>query len=86
MGEVRDDKAQRRDHAGTLAGAVTGGTMGLLMGLAISGLGALESAVLGGIFGAALGRWLARRVSPEEWEPGSAQPPFVGAHAPDSGS
>jgi hypothetical protein len=76
-----DDRPRRRDLECVAAGFVVGAGLAAVAGafmpnpFVITGIGAL----VGGV----LGRTIAARVSPEEWDPRLARRPYVGASSPD---
>lgn len=86
-----DDRAQRRNHAGTAAGATAGTALGLVAGAVLSnllpnlggGAGPILGGAMGLMLGALVGRMAVSHVAIEEMDPGPSSRPFVGAHTPD---
>jgi hypothetical protein len=82
-----DDRVERRNLTGLAAGASSGGTLGLLLAATfaqpVSAVLAVISVILGAAAGALLGRWVAGRVSIDDWDPRASDRPFVGIHTPD---
>ena len=77
-----DARVRRRDRASIVTGAGLGAGLGALAGL----FGWPAQAVCAGVgamTGAALGRLVAPRISPDDWDPPANDRSYVGLHAPD---
>jgi len=82
-----DDRGRRRDRAVEGVGAVAGGTLGALLGLATpwfgGAAGAAGLALAGAAAGSLIGHRISSRVSVDELDPDFPRRPHVGARAPD---
>jgi hypothetical protein len=79
-----DDRVERRDLTGFIAGALSGGALGLLTATTDAQPAIAVLAVLAGAAaGALLGRRVAARVSVDDWDPRASDRPFVGIHTSD---
>lgn len=79
-----DDRLRRRNRSGLGVGAALGVAAGAGLGFVLPGIAAVTAGLVGGGVGTAVGRWLASRVSVDEFDPNVSKRPYVGAQAPDS--
>jgi phage tail tape-measure protein len=79
-----DDRLRRRNRSGLGVGAMLGVAAGTGLGLVLPGIAAVTGGLVGAGLGGAVGRWLVRRVSVDEFDPYLSERPYVGAQAPDA--
>ena len=83
-----DPRPLKRSHSGAEAGALAGGTVGLLLASMIVGgagtlIGVAMAVAVGAVAGAVIGRALVAHVSVDEWDPGPTDRSHVGVQTPD---
>jgi len=79
-----DDRMRRRNRSGLGVGAALGVGAGVGLGLLLPGAAVVTGGLMGAGIGSAVGRWLATRVSVDEFDPNVSKRPYVGAQAPDA--
>jgi hypothetical protein len=79
-----EERVRKRDRASIATGAGLGAGLGAFAGVLGSPVAmVMLSAGIGAVTGAVVGRWVAPRISPEEWDPPANDHPYVGTNSPD---
>ena len=77
-----DDRLRRRDRTCIATGLLMGAGAGVFAGI-FAAPNALALSIVGAMAGAAIGALAASHLSPDDWDPGCHQRPYVGANSPD---
>ena len=80
--EIEDGRARRRDRACVATGALTGAGLGVLAGTFLPP-GGVAFAVFGAAVGGVVSRFVALRISPDDWDPLFSRRSYVGTRSPD---